>query len=171
MPDEIKSDILKFQEKMKFLPMKAKFVEENNMHLTITFLGDVKSDDLNKIKSKLDKISGFGEFHVKLSNLKVLPSENYIRVIGIDVVDEENKMKDLIKFVGSEIGGSYHEQTKMTLCRVKSIDNKKSVKQFIDKNRNINFGDFIAKEVSLVKSTLTKTGPIYETVYKVKLNG
>lgn len=169
IPEHIKENIYRFEELLKTLPMKAKFVEKENLHLTLTFLGNVRENKIDEIKIKLDKLANFGRFHVKLSGLKVIPSENYIRVIGIDVVDEKNKLIDLIKYVGENIGGSFHEKTKMTLCRVKNIKNKIEIKKFIESNKNVNFGEFIVDKVSLVKSTLTKNGPIYENIYEIKL--
>lgn len=170
IPEEMKQKILRFQEKLKNLPINAKFVEKENLHLTITFLGDVNESEINILKSKLDNLKGFGEFHVKLNGLRVIPSENYIRVIGIDVVDEKNKLKELIKNVGSNIGGSFHDQTKMTLCRVKSVKNKNEIKSFIELNKNLSIGEFIVDKIFLVKSTLTRDGPVYETVHEVSLS-
>ncbi len=169
IPEDVKRNVIKFQEKMKELPMNAKFVEDENLHLTITFLGDIDEDQINKIKEELHKLTGFGKFHVKLTGMKVIPSNNYIRVLGINVVDENNKLKELIKNVGTNIGGNFFEQTKMTLCRVNSIKNKDEIKHFIESNKDVNLGEFVVGKVSLVKSTLTRSGPIYETLYEVEL--
>lgn len=169
IPEEIKQNILGFQEKLRRLPINAKFVEKENLHLTITFLGDVDEGKINEIKNKLDYLKGFGQFHVKLFGLKVIPSESYIRVLGIDVIDEKKKLKELIKNVGSNIDGSFHEQTKMTLCRVNAIKNKNEVRDFIELNKDVNLGEFTVDKISLVKSTLTRNGPLYETIYEVSL--
>ena len=79
-------------------------------------------------------------------------------------------MKKLIKTVEKSLKGSFFEESKITLCRVKNIPNKTTLKNFIEKNRNVKLGSFHVKNISLVKSVLTKHGPKYETIYKIKLN-
>jgi 2'-5' RNA ligase len=166
IPEEMKKDIVKFQERMSKLGMDAKFVEKENLHLTVTFLGEV--EDVSSIKNSLVNIKGFGSFPVRLSGLRVIPSETYIRVIGINVKDQ-GKFSLLIKTVGSMIDGDYHDTAKMTLCRVKRVKDKQEVASFIKENKNVDFGEFTVKKVSLVRSDLTPKGPIYTTIFEVDL--
>ena len=165
VPEEFKEKILEFQEKIMKIPIKAKFVERENFHLTITFLGNVKEEEVNLIKNKLDlAVKNMKKFEISLSGLKVIPNESYVRVLGIKVSDNEKIVK-LITAVGNLVGGDYYENTKLTLCRIKNIKDKKLLKNFIEKNRNIEIGNFEVKNLSLVKSVITKSGPIYETIH------
>ncbi len=165
VPNDLRKIINEVQHEMKNLPIKAKFVETSNLHLTVTFLGDVNDDKIAYIKSQLDNsVNDLKEFNVRLEGLKIIPNENYIKVFGIQVVSEE--MTNLIKRVSKYIGGDYHENTKLTLCRVKNVMDKNVIKEFIEKTRNIKIGEFKVNCVSLVKSTLTKGGPIYETIHE-----
>lgn len=168
LPNEIIKKINNLCIELKGTGLNAKFVEEKNFHITVTFLGDVNEDKLDEIKTKLEhSLNNINEFHVNLNGLKVLPNENYIRIFGVNVKSEQ--LKDLIKKVGRDIGGDFHEDQKITLCRVKNITNKLPVKNFIDKNRNISLGEFHVNSISLVKSVLTRDGPIYEVIHEVKL--
>ena len=168
IPREIIERLKGIQNELKETGVKAKFVEDKNLHVTVTFLGDVEENKINEIKMKLDScLNDISEFHVKLKNLKIIPSENYIRVIGIRI--ESDGLKKVIKKVGGSVGGSFHEEQKVTLCRVKNVSNKILLKNFIEKNRNIDLGSFHVKNISLVKSTLTSRGPVYENIHKIKL--
>lgn len=165
VPDAFREKIKKFQQEMINLPIKAKFVELNNLHLTVSFLGNVNEDKVEYLKNRIDlSVEDTKKFNIKLGGLKIIPNENYIKVFGIQVVSEE--MPELIKKVAKYVGGDYHEATKLTLCRVKNIMDKRKVKEFIEKNRNVEIGDFEVKSVALVKSTLTRSGPIYETIHE-----
>jgi len=165
VPNDIREKIKLVQGKMVNLPMKVKFVEINNLHFTVSFLGEMGSSDLPNLKSKLDEVVKENEkFNVKIEGLKTIPSENYIRVIGIKVKDTD-KIGNLIKSVGDKIGGKFYLEQKITLCRVKKILDKEVVQNFIRSNKNIKIGEFQVNRVSLVKSTLTKSGPIYETIH------
>ncbi|MDI6825922.1 MAG: RNA 2',3'-cyclic phosphodiesterase [Candidatus Aenigmarchaeota archaeon] len=165
VPTHIRQKIVELQEEMKNLPIKTKFVETENLHLTVTFLGNKNENELETLKNKLDEsVKNVRKFHVVLEGLKVIPNENYIRVIGIQVVSKE--MENLIKKVAELIDGNYHETTKLTLCRVKKLFDKKILKNFIEKNRHIKIGEFEVQSVALVKSSLTRQGPIYETIHE-----
>jgi len=169
VPDELRPKIINFQNELKNIPMKAKFVEPENFHLTITFLGEKNEKELKEINEKLEKIArSFGKFQVSLEGLKIIPSENYVRVIGINVKNSEN-LKSLIKLVGKEIDGSYYENSKLTLCRVKNVFEKERLKKFIEENKDVKIGEFLVNSISLVKSTLTKEGPIYQTIKDYEL--
>ena len=97
------------QKKIKKLPIKAKFVELENLHLTITFLGEVKESDIIFLKERLDaSLKNTNKFYVKLEELKIIPNENYIRVIGINVKNGDN-VSNLIKKVTKSVGGRFYE--------------------------------------------------------------
>ena len=169
IPDDIRKMIVEFQEKLKKVPIKAKFVEPENLHLTITFLGNVNETEVESLKNKLDDcVKDVKKFHVKLEGLKLIPGENYIRVIGLKIMDEGNVSR-LIKRIGKSMDGKYHETSKLTLCRVKNVLDKKKLREFIEENRNVIVGSFHVKSVALVKSTLTKHGPVYETIHESML--
>ena len=170
VPNELRVKIKNFQKEIMKLPIKAKYVEVENLHFTITFLGNVKEEDVKILKEGLDKsVETVNKFHVKLSGLKIIPSEEFIRVMGVDIKDETDQVSNLIKKVANSIGGKYYEKQKITLCRVKKIHDKEKVKNFIEKNRNIEIGGFQVNSVALVESRLTREGPIYETIHESML--
>ncbi len=165
VPDDLKEKIKDFQQSMFDLPMKAKFVEPNNLHFTVSFLGETPDGELPGLKNKLDEsVKGIDKFTVKIEELKLIPNENYIRVIGIKVKDSE-KIANLIKSVADSIGGKYYLEQKITLCRTKKIFDKKQIQKFKEINKNVEIGNFRVNAVSLVQSKLTRSGPIYENVH------
>jgi len=168
LPDELKARVVEIQEQLKKI-VEAKFVEPENLHLTLTFLGNISEERLISVKRTLDSVlKNVKSFHVKLEGLKIIPNERFIRVIGISVTDD-SEISRLIKVIGTAIDGKYHEKTKLTLCRVKNVSNRKSLMDFIEKNRHIKIGRFHVKTVALVKSTLTRRGPLYETIHSFPL--
>ena len=165
VPKSIREKIKILQKEMADLPMKAKFVETDNLHFTVSFLGEKENSVIPRLKSTLDEsVKNIEKFDVKIEELKTIPSENYIRVIGVRVKNT-NKIANLIRSIADRIGGKFYLEQKITLCRVKKISDKMSVQKFIESNKNVKIGEFQVDKVSLVKSTLTKSGPIYETIH------
>ena len=165
VPDTLRKKIKDFQEKMVNLSMKAKFVETDNLHFTVTFLGETSDDKLPNLKNKLDgSVKDIDKFNVKIEELKVIPNENYVRVIGLRVKDSE-KIANLIKNVANSIGGKYYLEQKITLCRIKNVFDKKELQKFIERNKNTKIGEFQVNTVSLVESKLIRSGPIYKIVH------
>ncbi|MEM5792859.1 MAG: RNA 2',3'-cyclic phosphodiesterase [Candidatus Aenigmatarchaeota archaeon] len=167
IPEDIKNKLILLQKEMKEIGVHGKYVEKDNFHVTLTFIGEVKEDKVGPLKEMLEKcLSDVKGFKIELSGLKLIPNESFIRVIGIKIISEE--LRNLIREIGSKIGGSFYEEEKVTLCRVKSLK-KDKFKMFLVKNINVNLGSFNVKSVCLVKSVLTRDGPIYETIHVVDL--
>lgn len=169
IPNDLRDKIIKLQEEILKLPIKAKFVEPENLHLTVTFLGNIKENDVDFIIKNLDNATKeIKKFSITLAGLKVIPNESYVRVLGVNVTDGRN-IVDLIKVIGEAIDGKYYETAKLTLCRVKNVRNKYAFREFIERNRNVKIGEFGVESVALVKSTLTRAGPAYETIHESML--
>lgn len=169
VPEELKQKIINFQNNIKKIPIKAKFVEPENIHITLTFIGDVKNENIDDIKKIIQKtIENIKSFDIKIKGLKLISNEDFIRVIGIKIEDNED-MKNLIRKVGNYVNSKFYDSAKLTLCRVKNISDKNYVNEFIKKNKDIEIGEFKVNKICLVESVLSKNGPTYKTLYEFKL--
>ncbi|MCD6371276.1 MAG: RNA 2',3'-cyclic phosphodiesterase, partial [Candidatus Aenigmarchaeota archaeon] len=66
MPKNIREKVYSLQNEMKKLPMRAKFVEKENLHLNFSFLGNIKERKLSSIRKTLREISSrYSKFKVK----------------------------------------------------------------------------------------------------------
>lgn len=147
------------------LPPNAKFSFVKSFHLTLKFLGEVKSIDVDKIKEALASVS-FDQFSVFLDSIGVFPSENHIRVVWVGIHPEEEiivlqrSIDDALKdYFNREKNFKSH----ITLARVKEPQDKEGFVQHI---RNIKVAPIKAdiSSFKLVRSTLTHMGPVYEDI-------
>ena len=160
IPEEIKEEIIKIQEVIKKLPMKAKLVEKENLHLSYTFLGEKSEKEVEEISSKLSIIvKKFQPFEILLDKIQFIPNKNFFRVIAIRVLSEIGE--EIRKVIFNEIGGSSHP-LHLTLARVKLVREKEKVLEKLEKIKLNN--KFCVKEICVVKSVLTPSGPIYRKV-------
>ncbi|MEK6875751.1 MAG: RNA 2',3'-cyclic phosphodiesterase [Nanoarchaeota archaeon] len=151
------------------------FVEKNNLHLTLKFLGDVNEEQILQIKEKLSVIgSKFSAFEAETGEFGFFPSEEYIRVLWSEVRDKNNEIRNLNENIESslnEIGFASENKeftSHITTARIKLIKNKSIFFEKIKKIKKIK-EKFKIKEFVLIKSELTRQGPVYKILEKFSL--
>lgn len=164
LPENLRGRVISIQNKLKELPMDCKFVEEKNLHICLSFLGEIGENRVSEIEGKMKEISSmYKQFEVSVKGLKLIPNEKFVRVIVFDSRDREGKLFSIGKLIEKEIGGDA-KPPHLTLCRVRKINDKQL---FLDKIRdlsNAEIGNFTAAGISLIKSELRRQGPVYSIV-------
>lgn len=149
------------------LGLECKLVEPENMHVCLSFLGEVDEKYIETVKSKLDGVAARHEkFNVKIGSVKFVPDESYIRVMVLDVADASGALEKLMKEIVAAVGGD-SKPPHLTLCRVKHVEDKKRlVRSFgsaaLDES-------FVVDNVQLIKSELQRSGPVYTVLHESKL--
>ena len=158
---ELKDYFTEIQKQMPSDIAKLKLVK--SFHLTLKLLGE--TDKMEEVRAALSKVK-FKPFKLKLAKkLGVFPSESYIKVVwvGLEGNDELKKMQKQIE----EVLESFHFRKDfefmphLTLARVNFINDKQ---KFMEKIKSIKVEpkEVMVKEFKLIKSELTKEGPVYE---------
>ncbi len=159
VPKDIKAYLISIQDVIKSSGIIAKFIEPENFHISLSFIGEVMKKDIPElIKSVGDVCRGSKVFDAELGNLLLIPDEKSVRVIALSVESED--LDDLRIKIQKRIGGSSHKPH-LTLCRVKSIGstlNCTVVKKI-----------FPVRNVSIYESTLTGKGPVYSRLGEIAL--
>ena len=86
-PDELKNKILELQDRLKNTG-KIKFVERENIHLTLKFLVNVSGNKIKDIIEILDSISRNeknSKFKINLCVAGAFPDENCIKILRIGI--------------------------------------------------------------------------------------
>ena len=139
--------------------IEGKWVEEENLHLTWVFLGDVKSE--KPVIDKLKKISPLG-------NEVVIEEMGYFgrppRVLFAKA--EEKLLYDKARDFKEAGFNLYRFKPHITLCRIKTIRDYKAYKEKLKTYREKSLG-LILPETSLYESTLTSEGAEYTCRYTI----
>jgi len=171
VPEKIKNDVVNLQSALEKLPMTCKMVESDNIHVCLSFLGDVEESEVKEIQSSLSKICNIRpRFEVGIGNIRLIPNEKYIRVIVLEVLDTSGALKSISSEIKEKIGGRM-SPAHITLCRVRSVSNKKEV---VSSVKDIQIKDnlkFDVNSIELIKSVINRTGPVYTIVHEAKLLG
>jgi 2'-5' RNA ligase len=177
--EETLKRIIKLKHVLEDLDLDAKFVEDENIHLTIRFLGEVPLSTIEQTKEVLEYVASIVKpFIIKIAGLGAFPSTNRPRVIWVGVVEGFEKLTEIRKIIDSEImrrglrevQRDQHEfSPHITIARLRSYKNLEKLKPLFLEYVNYEFGLSEITQIKLKKSTLTPRGPIYSDIHVTKL--
>lgn len=175
IPEGLRSDLVKVSEILQRDGLAyGNFVSKDNIHLTLRFIGDEMSEeDLENIKALLGKVN-FSKFNLMVKDYGFFPTENYIKVFWAGV--ESDKVLDLqgeVERILVEGGFQPDKNAKdfhphLTLARIKGLKDREIFKEKLNSIWKLNH-EFEINEFALIKSELTKQGPIYKKLASFKL--
>ncbi len=150
------------------LPGKVSRVAEENIHITLQFLGDISdetaSDIIDEIKTvnegrftaEANGTSYFGGHEIRAVFAKIIDSGKISRIY----LDLEARLAARGIKAGREEAYVPHA----TIARIKR--GNAEIKAFISQNAAHNFGRFDVTSICLRKSVLTEKGSVYSTMYE-----
>lgn len=174
LDEDLKPKINDLINEFQEIDAKVKYVELENLHLTLKFFGDIDDEGLNLLIEAIENVvSKFNPFKINIKSCGAFPNKRRIRVIKLGIEDD-SVLKDLHKQLDKEfvqLGFDKDKKfsTHLTIGRVKSAKNKDLIKECIEEFEDIEIGEMEVTQISLKKSTLTPSGPIYEDLKVFKL--
>ena len=168
LPENVKRYVSEIQKDVTQLPVVCKFVEVENLHVCLSFLGEINEYKIDKISESLDGIcKNYPKFEVAVGGIRTIPNENYIRVLALDILEKTGTLKKIRKEIVQKIGGD-SKPPHLTLCRVKNISDKENVVKKLGEigSEGVNFTVAV---MQLIKSELKRTGPVYSVVHESEL--
>ncbi len=156
------------------VPMKP--VEDQNMHITLRFIGEVPESMVDDIYEAM-KPARFKEFTMRLKGLGAFPSITRPRVLWIGVeegAEELRRIRDTIE-AGLRRLGLRPEKERfiphVTLARVKGRGRMERLVRVLTEYSGYEAGTVVVRSVRLKQSILTPKGPIYRTLREVFATG
>lgn len=161
------NEIFKVYPKIKDL----RYTKKENLHITVKFLGEVKEENIEKIKKVIeDSCNNIEKFEISCNRLSSFPTLTSAKVIWVNVDDGAKiieKIYDKLenKFVEA---GFMKENRKfiphITIARAgNTVDITGYLRKFDIKS--------IAESIVLYRSDLKPNGPIYTKVFEFNFKG
>ncbi len=145
----------------------VKAVEEENIHLTLKFLGDTEPEPVIKA---LEKVK-FRPFEVSLKGVGAFPSPSYVRVVWAgcekgaqEIITLHKDIEEALKAGGLKFEKDRDFHPHATLARVRMPKDRKGLLDFLDKHKAEELGSFKAGSFELMQSLLGRGGPTYAVV-------
>lgn len=186
LSNEIRGSLAQIESHLKYSGADVKWVEKDNIHLTLKFLGEITEEKSEKIKYILDEIAKQTkpfELSLKISKegsgifVGAFPNLDHPRVIwvGLDKGAAESRLvAEKVDDAFLKIG--FRKESRpfaahLTIGRVRSSKNKEALKEKIS---NLQFKAYslqLIDAITLFQSSLTPKGPIYTKIHESKLTG
>ncbi len=174
LPVEIKNQISDITKEFRaFHPQGIKWVEQENIHITLQFIGETKTQDITEISEFLkEEFSRISRIKFFSPSLQIVPGRNP-RIIWIHL---ETENKDIYRFSKNiksylqKLGYSLDKKPlrfHITLGRI-----KKRLPDFFIKSvltKEIPFSEIEVAEATFYQSILRPEGPRYSKIGQYKL--
>ena len=149
-------------------------VKGDAMHITLQFLGEIDAAAGEKVVEAMKEVKRT-PFRVSLSGLSYF-TPRLIRVIfvelnggGQEVKELYGKLSKVLSAKGIAFGQENDYTPHFTIARVKRVGDMRRLREALAKNSKAELGSFNATSIALKESTLTPEGPVYRTLYELKL--
>lgn len=172
IPQNLKEELSRLTTKLKKCDADAKWVEMQNLHLSLKFLGEVAEDKIKKIEEIISVVGKkYITLELSLENFGFFPNEKHPRVFFV-ATDKEEELKKIYSEIEDALRGTGFEKEErfkshITLARFRSAKNIEILRKQIEST--IVKGKFPANEIALFKSALTPQGPVYEKTFSASL--
>ncbi len=162
------------QERIDTRAARIKFVEIENIHFTLRFLGETPVQRIDEIQNVLRELS-HTPFTIRIEGIGAFPSIRRPNVIWVGVTEG----RELLQSLKSEIDGylsqlGYPSEPRfkghLTIARVRSVLDRSRLITSLQSLKNEAVGTMSVTSVRMKKSTLTPRGPIYETLWEIPLD-
>jgi len=166
-----------FKDNINIPESKIKWVEENNLHITIKFLGYITLEKTELIQLALKEIaSQYNPFLITLSShIGFFPNYKMPRIIWVGIKEGTKKLEELYNSIEINMlkkGFPREEKifsSHVTIGRVKYIGDKTNFIQILKIIKVNNLSQEVCS-IDLMESKLTPNGPVYNITAKFPLS-
>lgn len=157
MPESVTKRLVELQQPIEGL----RWQQEEKLHLTIKFLGEIDSERVIKVQDALTSVN-LSEFSITLDGLGYFPKGKQPRVLWVGI-EKNEPLQELYQTVESRCAdlGFDPEQRSfkphVTIGRIKGAS-KSKIESFIDQHKQFHISDVPVGEFVLFESKLHPDG-------------
>ncbi len=174
--DEARIKVADYIEDLRgeFSNLRVGWEKAEKLHLTVKFLGDIDSNELQNLTEAVEKTARqFSDFNLQISQTGVFPSKRNARILWLGVYEEHRNLQKITDILETECEqkGFLKESRKfrahLTIGRLREPNKSKGL---IDRHLNKPFAavKFEVSEIVIYESHLQKSGSIYQKVSSSK---
>ena len=169
LPTDIMSVILRVSKDLRKTTLDVRWVKELNMHLTMIFLGDIRTEDIEPVKEACKKICGsYGPFSVSLNGMGCFPHSRSPRVLWIGLEGDMARLTEFRNTLQKPLAPFGVREEKrpfrphLTLGRFRKSRNMGGVlEDILKKHQDVKSPECVLDRLTFFKSTLKPGGAAY----------
>jgi 2'-5' RNA ligase len=147
----------------------VKWVDPENIHITLKFLGEVRDEQVKGVvKTISDNVNGMKKFTISICEVGYFGHPDHVKVIWLNVNNGRERVIDLCKTMDSQLSHVRHEDHEpsphITIGRVRSNRNIDMLVKTIGELGNMKLCEVNVNEIKLKRSILDKSGPVYSDI-------
>lgn len=163
-PPEIKKEALAAAYRLP-LGDRVRWAKQENVHLTLKFLGDLPEEALNVIHTALEKVcASYAPFDVYLAGLGTFPSTRRAQVLWISVGEGSGQLRSLAADLAAALASLGFERDRHPYTPHLTLGRVRGRPANLDQPLSVGGLKFRAGSVCLMESVLTSGAPIYKTL-------
>jgi len=173
-PELIRKELAGVQDELRSTG-DLKLVSEENIHLTVKFLGEADEKKIDGVKAALEKVK-LQEFTVSVNEIGAFPEKGAPKVVwaGVgsgakELYDLHNAVDDALLPLGFQRDDRFSSH--FTLARVRHMRDINGFREICKRYAGKEFGSFQAGGIDLMQSVLKREGPAYSKVYRLEFSG
>jgi 2'-5' RNA ligase len=154
----------------------VRWVEQQNLHVTLKFLGDVSLNDLPQlIRAVTQSTRQMSSFDLTFRGLGVFPNRETPKTIWLGCREGSEELSQLAETIDEGLLplGFPKEARRfsphLTIGRIKKQTQGMSLMPILDEHQNRLFGSCGISEVQIFSSELTRRGPLYDELAAIPL--
>ncbi len=169
---EVRKKIIAFRDAVAASGAHVKIVEDENIHLTLRFLGNIPETLIDDIYDVMRSIR-FKPFKIRVSGVGCFPNINRPRVVWVGVTEGYEELKRIRDELERGLRGLGFRPEReefvahITVARVKSGRKREALRKVIEEFQDFDAGEMVVRYIRLKQSILTPRGPIYRTLREV----
>lgn len=142
-----------------------KWVEPENLHLTLRFYGERNENDVPELSARLEEAAARPAFDATFSCVGAFDSLSRPKIVWLGLSQGASELAALAQALGEERDYAAH----LTLGRQRSLKGLGALVKLLSTFELVPFSCRIER-VALMKSTLSSKGPRYEALREARLS-
>jgi len=178
LPESVLHGIANVQDRLRKSGFSIRWVRQEGMHLTLKFLGDVDTSDIDGIRSAIEESAkGVSPFGLQVKGIGVFPDVKRPRVVWVGFSGDVGVLSSLQGRLETHLDAQgFPKETRrfkghLTLGRAKGRLDEDKLRKVLEKFDTFETESFFVHSVILYQSTLRPQGAIYTRLAEVSLRG
>ncbi len=177
LADGLRSAVVELCDELRRASVRVKWVEPENVHFTLRFLGETDDVAVPAIAESLKNVvSSVPMFSIELCGVGAFPNVKKPRVLWVGIEPADGPLLELKRAVDGaladhgfspEEGRPFHPH--VTLGRVKDSRVANVLTEPLCRAADTALGVMEVRDVAFIRSTLSPRGPQYTDLYRLQL--